>query len=282
MHLATKKLWLAYLVSVGLVSASETGRSSSEGLEALLQDDDAADADFANLWARNKRNIQARAADDAQTSLTLDSTQVQAAYASQGLNASDPNITPSLTSTNNFINFCLTQDVPLTNGQQVTNGSCSPTPMGRILAKDKIPSCKFIYPKNGALLPANTTFTVKLATSNLDSGFYSNSETNYLAAPQTTNDNGVLRGHAHIVIETVPNYISEAPLDPAHFAFFKAMNVGAVDGVLSVNITGGIGPGIYRLSSLTTAINHQPPLVAVAQRGSVEDAIYFRVSSNDF
>jgi hypothetical protein len=122
--------------------------------------------------------------------------------------------------------------------------------MGRLLAKDRIPSCKFLYPKNGAVLPANTTFTVKLATRNLESGLFSNSETNYFAAPQTTNANGILRGHSHIVIEKLPNYLSDAPLDPTQFTFFKAMNAAAVDGVLSVDVTGGIGTGIYRLSSV--------------------------------
>jgi hypothetical protein len=122
--------------------------------------------------------------------------------------------------------------------------------MGRIVAKNKIPSSKFIYPKNGSLLSANTTFTVQLAINNLDSGHYSNADTNYFAAPQTTNDNGILIGHAHIVIEVVPSYMSEAPPDPTQFAFFKALNAAAVDGVLSVNVTGGIGPGIYRLSSV--------------------------------
>jgi len=123
--------------------------------------------------------------------------------------------------------------------------------MGRIVAKNKIPSCKFIYPKNGSLLPVNTTFTVQLATNNLDSGHYANADTNYFAAPQTTNDNGILVGHSHIVIEAVPTYTSEATLDPTQFTFFKAMNTAAVDGVLSVNVTGGIGPGIYRLSSVS-------------------------------
>lgn len=280
MSLATKIILLAYLASATLVSASATDRSLFHGFEALLEDDGSPSAIF---WARNKRETQRRApGDDPQTSLTLDASQVQTGYASQGLNASDPNITPSLTSSNNFINFCMTQNVTLTNGKQVAGGSCSPTPMGRLLAKDKIPSCKFLYPKNGSLLPANTTFTVKLATSNLESGLYSNSETNYFAAPQTTNDNGILRGHSHVVIEKLPDYLSDAPLDPTQFTFFKAMNAAAVDGVLSVDVTGGIGPGIYRLSSITTSINHQPALIGVAQHGGIDDAVYFKVSENDF
>lgn len=91
----------------------------------------------------------------------------------------------------------------------------------------------------------------------IQTGHYSNAETNYFAAPQTTNDDGVLIGHSHIVIEAVPNYLSESPLDPVHFTFFKAMNAAAVDGVLSVEVTNGIGPGIYRLSSVRI---RNPPL----------------------
>ncbi|KAG9020814.1 hypothetical protein FS842_007007, partial [Serendipita sp. 407] len=75
------------------------------------------------------RYLPRQATDDPQTNLTLEDSQVQSHLASSGLNASDPNITPSLTSPNNFINFCLTQDVALTNGMQNANGSCNPTPV---------------------------------------------------------------------------------------------------------------------------------------------------------
>lgn len=280
MHLAEKRLLLAYIASAGLVSSSATDRSEPNVFAAALEGGDTPSARF---WERIKRdNYPRQSTDDPQTSLTLATSQVQEAYASQGLNASDPNITPSLTSSNNFINFCLTQNTTLTNGKQNPDGSCSPTPMGRLVAKDKIPSCKFLFPKNGSLLAANTTFTVKLATKNLDSGHYSNAETNFFAAPQTTNADGILVGHSHITIEAVPNYLSEDPLDPAHFAFFKAMNAAAVDGVLSVDVANGLPPGVYRLSSITTAINHQPALISVAQHGSVEDAVYFRVSTSTF
>jgi hypothetical protein len=38
---------------------------------------------------------------------------------------------PSLTS-KNFISFCLTVNLPLTNGQQIKGGSCNTVPMGVI------------------------------------------------------------------------------------------------------------------------------------------------------
>jgi hypothetical protein len=43
-----------------------------------------------------------------------------------------------------------------------------PVQMGRIIAKDKMPSCKFKFPKNGALIPTNETFTVQLAVRNFE------------------------------------------------------------------------------------------------------------------
>ncbi|PVF93352.1 hypothetical protein CPB86DRAFT_688563, partial [Serendipita vermifera] len=194
--------------------------------------------------------------DDPQTSLTLESSQVQSALANSGLNASDPAISPSETSTNNFINWCLTQNVSLTNGAQVAGGSCCPTPMGRIVAKDKMPSCKFKFPKNGSLVRANETFTVLLAVRNFETGLFSNSQTNYFAAPQTVNDQGFLRGHSHISIERVSTYLSEDPLDPEKFTFFKAMNADAINDVLSVEVAGGLPPGIYRISSVRQPSSH--------------------------
>jgi len=225
-------------------------------------------------------NIHRRQDGDSQSSLTLDSSQVMSALQQSGLNTSDPSITASLTSNNNFINWCLTQNVPLTNGtQQSGAASCNPVPMGRVLASDKIPSSKFKYPKNGSLLSANTTFTVELVVRNFDTGHFSNSATNWLAAPQSVNDSGELMGHSHIVIEPVSSYLSEDPMDPLQFIFFKAMNPAAVNNVLSVTVTGGVPPGVYRISSLNSAINHQPPLVSVASRGASDDIVYFRAAS---
>jgi hypothetical protein len=43
----------------------------------------------------------------------------------------DPGQVASLTSKNNFINFCLTQPVELTDGQQKVNGSCNPIPVNK-------------------------------------------------------------------------------------------------------------------------------------------------------
>ncbi|KAG8809555.1 hypothetical protein FRC17_003395 [Serendipita sp. 399] len=100
-----------------------------------------------------------------------------------------------------------------------------------------------------------------------------------MAAPQTVNADGLLIGHSHIVIEPLPTgYLSEDPTDPAHFTFFKALNPVAQNSVLSVQVTNGLPPGVYRLASITTAINHQPALAGVAQHGHADDMVYFKVS----
>ncbi|KAJ7491210.1 hypothetical protein FB451DRAFT_1222407, partial [Mycena latifolia] len=74
---------------------------------------------------------------------------------------------PSLTSGNNFINFCgkTLPGTSLTNGQQITTG----IPRTRLFpATDKMPSSKFQNPKNLDTIPVNTPFNISLALNNLD------------------------------------------------------------------------------------------------------------------
>ena len=49
-------------------------------------------------------------------------------------------------------------------------------------------------------------------------------------------------------------------------------------GNVSVNVTGGLPAGVYKLSSINTSANHVPVLVAIAQHGSMDDQIYVGVS----
>jgi hypothetical protein len=51
----------------------------------------------------------ASSTDDAQTSLTLDPRVIESGFAQNGQATAEPGQVASLTSTNNFINFCLTQ-----------------------------------------------------------------------------------------------------------------------------------------------------------------------------
>ena len=65
-------------------------------------------------------------------------------------------------------------------------------------------------------------------------------------------------------------------LDPKVFAFFKGLNDAGNNGVLSTDVAKGLPAGVYRISSIIAAANHQEALGPVAQRGSFNDVIYVR------
>lgn len=187
---------------------------------------------------------------------------------------------PSLTSPNNFINFCRTvPNKPLTNGQQKLNGSCNPTPMGVIASVKNMPSCKFVRPKNLDTIPANTTFTIQMKVMHLATGFFANPDKNYFAAPQQVDGDGNIIGHSHVVVQALKNLSDTDPLDPEKFAFFKGLNERAdKDGILRVEVSGGLPPGTYRISSINTSSNHAPAAVAAAAHGSLDDQIYVGIT----
>ncbi|KAG2109615.1 uncharacterized protein F5147DRAFT_635006 [Suillus discolor] len=219
---------------------------------------------------------------NAQTSLTLLSSLVAPNFAQNGqnTNTSEAGEVPSLTSTNNFINYCATlSNLPITNGQQIQGGSCNPAPMGAIPSTSNMPSAKFVSPNNLAVLPANTTFQVTLAIRGIETGFFVNPDTNYFSAPQQIDPtSGQIQGHAHIVIEALQSLTQTTPTDPSKFAFFVGLNSKAdASGQLHASITNGLPEGTYKMSTIVTAMNHQPVLVAVAQHGSLDDQIYFTV-----
>ncbi|KAG1825559.1 uncharacterized protein BJ212DRAFT_1314819 [Suillus subaureus] len=216
---------------------------------------------------------------NAQTSLTLLSSLVAPNFAKNGqnVNTSEAGEVPSLTSTNNFINYCATlSNLPITNGQQIKGGSCNPAPMGAIPSTSNMPSAKFVSPNNLAVLPANTTFQVTLAVKELQTGFFVNPDTNYFSAPQQIDPtSGQIQGHAHFVIEALQSLTQTTPTDPNKFAYFLGLN-GKADakGQLYANVTGGLPEGTYKMSTIISAMNHQPVLVAVAQHGALDDQIY--------
>jgi len=188
---------------------------------------------------------------------------------------------PSLTSKNNFINFCLTVNLPLTNGQQIKEGSCNPAPMGVIAPSTNMPSSKFITPKNLDAIRANTTFEIKMAIRHLEAGHFTNPDSTYYAAPQRLNSQNDIIGHSHFVIERLDSITSTVPPDPSNFAFFTGVNTAADrDGNVSVNVTNGLPAGVYKLSSINTSANHAPVLVAVAQHGHLDDQVYFFVTAD--
>ncbi|PIL30749.1 hypothetical protein GSI_06917 [Ganoderma sinense ZZ0214-1] len=226
-------------------------------------------------------NAGANNSNDPQTSLTLLNSVIATGFANNGQDVAEAGQVASLTSTNNFINFCATvSNLPITNGQQITTGSCNPAPMGVIAAQSNMPSAKFVFPANGQTIAANQDFTIQMAIQHLNTGAFVNPNENYFAAPQTVASNGDITGHSHVVVEALTALDQTTPLDPTKFAFFKGLNSAAQNGILTADVAGGLPAGVYRLASINSAANHQPVLVAVAQHGSLDDMVYFTVSAN--
>jgi hypothetical protein len=219
---------------------------------------------------------------DAQSSLTLDPSVISTGFDNDGQDVPAAGQVASLTSRNNFINFCATvPKLPLTNGKQVTSGSCNTAPMGVIPSSSKMPSSKFTFPQNGAKIHANKNFTITMAIQNLETGHFVNAEQNYFAAPQQVNNQGQIIGHSHVVVEKLAAIDQITLTNPSQFAFFKGLNDAAANGVLSAVVSGGLPAGFYKLSSINSAANHQPVLAPIAQHGSLDDAVYFTVTNDD-
>ncbi|KAH9919237.1 uncharacterized protein B0H18DRAFT_1197137 [Fomitopsis serialis] len=194
----------------------------------------------------------------AQSSLTLLDSLINTGFSSESGEIA------SITSSNNFINYCSTVNLPLTNGTQVKAGSCNAAPMGAIAATTAMPSAKFVYPPNLGSVLANTNFTVVLAIRNLETGWSVNPNTNYFAASQQVN------ASTGLIHEAITSMNQTDPTDPTKFAFFSGLNAVAENGQLS---TTGLWKGTYRMASINAAANHQAVLVAVAQHGSLDDMV---------
>lgn len=205
----------------------------------------------------------------------LDQRVIATGFENDGQDVPTAGQVASLTSSNNFINFCLTvPNLPITNGQQVKTGSCNPAPMGVIAATTNMPSSKFTFPKNGDVIKENTAFTISMAVAHLETGFFVNAQENYFSAPQFVNGAGDVQGHSHVVVELLSSEQQTTPTNPNVFAFFKGLNDKAKNGVLTADVTNGLPAGTYRLASINTAANHQPILVSIAQHGSLDDMVY--------
>jgi len=224
----------------------------------------------------NNNNNGGNNNNDPQSSLTLDPKVIATGFESDGQQVPTAGQVPSLTSSNNFINFCLTvPNLPITNGKQIKTGSCNPAPLGIIAATTNMPAAKFVVPVNGQDFPPLQPFTIQMAINHLETGNFVNAASNYYAAPQQVNGAGDIVGHTHFTVQAIDSFTSTTPLDSAVFAFFKGVNGGAVNGVVSETVANGLPTGNYRLCSMNTDANHTPALVAVAQHGSLDDCVYF-------
>ncbi|OAA61679.1 hypothetical protein SPI_04538 [Niveomyces insectorum RCEF 264] len=185
----------------------------------------------------------------------------------------------SATDPANFINFCSGQTV--TNGLQITSGSCNGIVMGKIPAKTNMVSTVILNPKLNDELPANTDFNITLTVAHLNLGSFTNATSTYYAAPQDLGGNGNVVGHTHVTVEFVgDSFQFTTPLDPTQFVFFKGINdAGNGAGTVTTAVTGGLPEGKYRVCSMSSASNHQPVLMPVAQRGAQDDCRYFSVTN---
>jgi hypothetical protein len=156
---------------------------------------------------------------DRRAYIALDPAVLATGFFADGQQNAEAGQVASLTSKNNFINFCKGQGLPLTNGQQIKTGSCNPAPMGIMAAQSNIPSVKFLFPFNS--LEPNETFTVKLTIQNFVLGHSVDSQTNYFAAPQPVDRSGNIIGHTRIVIEPNESFNSTTPTDPFGFVFLR-------------------------------------------------------------
>lgn len=153
--------------------------------------------------------------------------------------------------------------------------------MGDIPASTNMISSIITNPAPGDTLAANTNFTVDVQVTNLEAGVFTNPLLTYYSAPQALK-NGNIIGHTHVTIQSLGNSLTvSTPPDPQTFAFFKGINdAGNGNGLLSATVAGGLPAGAYRVCTLTSAANHQPVLMPVAQRGSQDDCTKFLVSDS--
>ncbi|KAG5220349.1 serine/threonine protein kinase [Salix suchowensis] len=214
--------------------------------------------------------------DSSQSSLILDPKVISSAFASAGKG-------PPQVGTNHWFPDVFKQFhqlLPVIGGYAahkrkiVLAGSCNPVPMGVLPDVDHMPSSKFTYPKNGDNIPAGKTFTISLAVNNLQTGSLANPQKSFLAAPQQVNAQGLIIGHAKVVIEALTGFNQTSPTDPTKFAFFEHIGSQAQGGILTASVNKGLPDGYYRLSSMLSATNSQPIVVPLLQPGIEDDTVY--------
>lgn len=85
-------------------------------------------------------------------------------------------------------------------------------------------------------------------------------------------------GHVSVVIEALTSMTQIEPTNSSFFAFFKGVSQASpgANGLFEVDVTGGLPLGVYRLSSIVSAANHQPVLTPVSTRGAIDDTVFVR------
>lgn len=102
----------------------------------------------------------------------------------------------------------------------------------------------------------------------------------YYAAPQQLKGGKVV-GHTHITIQKLDALNTKQAPAADVFEFFKGINdPGDGKGNLEAVVTDGLPAGIYRICTLSSASNHQPVIMPIAQRGAQDDCTKFTVGGN--
>ncbi|KAJ6569553.1 hypothetical protein B0H19DRAFT_885660, partial [Mycena capillaripes] len=167
----------------------------------------------------------------------------------------------ALLSKNNFINICDPSNTkaPLTNGLQITTGSCNPIPIGQIPSSTNMPSSKFQNPPNLGTVAANTAFNITLQTQGIQLGTFTNAQKTYFGNPQTLNGKGQIIGHTHVVIEAIDAITTTKISNPQAFIFFKGVNDPQdAQGNVVVPVAAGVAAGAYRMCTIVSSSTHQP------------------------
>ncbi|KAI5837352.1 hypothetical protein DFP73DRAFT_487512 [Morchella snyderi] len=256
------------LATLGFVSTANSYTLSNVHARELL--------DRRQNNQNNNNNNNNNAAD-----LALNPANVQSNSALTGQEAGDdPAQADSAVDKANFINFCTGKT--LTNGLQVQGGSCNGIVMGDIPSTQNMVSSIITSPTPGQDIAANTAFTIQVQVTNLQAGSFTNPANTYYAAPQAL-QGGKIVGHTHVTVQDLGGSLTpnNAP-DAGKFEFFKGINdAGNGNGLLSADVTGGLPAGFYRVCTMTSASNHQPVLMPIAQRGAQDDCTKFTVGQGN-
>ncbi|KAF8647717.1 hypothetical protein AX16_006553 [Volvariella volvacea WC 439] len=191
-------------------------------------------------------------------------------------NIPNPGEVASLTTRNNFINYCaIVQGYEIIGEHGDPNdGFCTPAPIGVLPARDKIPSARIMHPFNNDVIRANEAFYVEMFTREFDAGSTAPPSKAW-GAPQELIAQGRIDGHFHMVVEDVSSFDQRTPTDPQKFLVFREFFGGQV-----IYLDEGLPVGIYRLTVSLLATNHQPIFIPLARHGGIGDAIYFTVTAD--
>jgi hypothetical protein len=152
--------------------------------------------------------------------------------------------------------------------------------MGDIPAKTSMVSGIIIFPpqQQAAVVQEGTTFNITVQTANLVAGSFTNAAASYYSAPQQL-VGGKVQGHTHVTVQDLGKSLNPTQaLDATQFAFFKGINdAGNGQGLLTATVTDGLPAGNYRVCTMSSASNHQPVLMPIAQRGAQDDCTKFVV-----